>query len=491
MNQMSKPDEDVSAHERRPIQRGATFNSSKYAVAGVDSNYDVDMSADIPYRSRKTLPPVDFGHPRGLAEDPVRDGCYSNFGKGGVRHYRKRMVDGAAAAAHNNLKHCDGGLAPTSGPVRFGHQCTGLGVKSPEGPNQRRVPYLAQRTENFIGCGPLPPEEVKTRKHAQYKSEAPYANHFKDTEYSVTTHNQVFGIGGERRHVEPEDPAKDPRDTSHLFRRAESPPPPKGKEQEYRRSLKVGEFSGQLSPRDRSKDPSWGWNPKPKSHAEAVPDVIGTHVNHTAGQKHRKRPVDPRFEEGDFAGASTDRIRSRVPGKAMVEPTWKVKNTFETVGVTPKDLNPNYKDDPDDPRYRVEAARRAAPKPTHHAGGVSDPNYRINCKKMYPTGRDAHHTDTFQTVGVTPEAMGVPVELQGGGVKPDRPSVPTNRGAGMASEQMAAHRVGRRVTAIGASERMKNTFESVGASMTFVDDSGEPMGEPKKNPATLRTKYFY
>ena len=201
MNQMSKPDEDVSAHERRPIQRGATFNSSKYAVAGVDSNYDVDMSADIPYRSRKTLPPVDFGHPRGLAEDPVRDGCYSNFGKGGVRHYRKRMVDGAAAAAHNNLKHCDGGLAPTSGPVRFGHQCTGLGVKSPEGPNQRRVPYLAQRTENFIECGPLPPEEVKTRKHAQYKSEAPYANHFKDTEYSVTTHNQVFGIGGERRHL--------------------------------------------------------------------------------------------------------------------------------------------------------------------------------------------------------------------------------------------------------------------------------------------------
>ena len=127
----------------------------------------------------------------------------------------------------NNLKHCDGGLAPTSGPVRFGHQCTGLGVKSPEGPNQRRVPYLAQRTENFIGCGPLPPEEVKTRKHAQYKSEAPYANHFKDTEYSVTTHNQVFGIGGERRHVEPEDPAKDPRDTSHLFRRGDSPPPRK------------------------------------------------------------------------------------------------------------------------------------------------------------------------------------------------------------------------------------------------------------------------
>ena len=272
---------------------------------------------------------------------------------------------------------------------------------------------------------------------------------------------------------------------------ARNRPPPKGKEQEYRRSLKVGEFSGQLSPRDRSKDPSWGWNPKPKSHEEAVPDVIGTHVNHTAGQKHRKRPVDPRFEEGDFAGASTDRIRSRVPGKAMVEPTWKVKNTFETVGVTPKDLNPNYKDDPDDPRYRVEAARRAAPKPTHHAGGVSDPNYRINCKKMYPTGRDAHHTDTFQTVGVTPEAMGVPVELQGGGVKPDRPSVPTNRGAGMASEQMAAHRVGRRVTAIGTNERMKNTFDTVGASMTFMDDTGQPMGEPKKNPATLRTKYFY
>ena len=56
---------------------------------------------------------------------------------------------------------------------------------------------------------------------------------------------------------------------------------------------------------------------------------------------------------------------------------------------------------------------------------------------------------------------------------------------------MAAHRVGRRVTAIGTNERMKNTFDTVGASMTFMDDTGQPMGEPKKNPATLRTKYFY
>ena len=63
--------------------------ASKYAVkGGMDAtSYDVDFDGQgvVPQRS-KTVPPVDFGHPRGLAEDPVRPGCYSNFGKGGVRH---------------------------------------------------------------------------------------------------------------------------------------------------------------------------------------------------------------------------------------------------------------------------------------------------------------------------------------------------------------------------------------------------------------------
>ena len=226
-NQMSQPDPDVAPHERRPIQRGVSnAHSSKYAVNGVESNYDVDKTEDIPQRS-KAKPPADFGHPRGFAEDPVREGCYSNFGKGGVRHYRKRQV-GPSASQGNNLKFKEGGLEPDAGDIRYGHQCTGMGTKSPEGPNQRRVPYLAQRQENFRGCGPLPPEPVSVKIPPQYSKHAPFADHFKDTEYSVTTHNQVFGVGGERKHVEPEDPNKNPKDTSHLFRRPESPPPPPG-----------------------------------------------------------------------------------------------------------------------------------------------------------------------------------------------------------------------------------------------------------------------
>lgn len=484
-NQMSQPDPDVAPHERRPIQRGmSNAHSSKYAVNGVESNYDVDKTEDIPQRS-KAKPPADFGHPRGFAEDPVREGCYSNFGKGGVRHYRKRQV-GPSASQGNNLKFKEGGLEPDAGDIRYGHQCTGMGTKSPEGPNQRRVPYLAQRQENFRGCGPLPPEPVSVKIPPQYSKHAPFADHFKDTEYSVTTHNQVFGVGGERKHVEPEDPNKNPKDTSHLFRRPESPPPPPGIEQEYRRSLAMGEYSGQLSPRDRSKDPAWGWNPKPRGADDPIPDVIGTHANHTAGQKHRKRTVDPRFQEGNFAGASTTRIRDRVPSKAMIEPEWKVKNTFATVGVTPRDLNPNMGLEPEDPRYRFEDARRSKPKPAHFAGAISDPNYQINCKKLYPPQRDAHHRDTFDTVGVTPEAMGVPPELQAGGLKLPKPPVPVDRGAGASSEMMAGHRVGKRVTQQGINERTKNTFESVGSAMTFMDDRGRPMGEPVPDPRTRK-----
>ena len=402
-----------------------------------------------------------------------------------MRHYRKRQV-GPSASQGNNLKFKEGGLEPDAGDIRYGHQCTGMGTKSPEGPNQRRVPYLAQRQENFRGCGPLPPEPVSVKIPPQYSKHAPFADHFKDTEYSVTTHNQVFGVGGERKHVEPEDPNKNPKDTSHLFRRPESPPPPPGIEQEYRRSLAMGEYSGQLSPRDRSKDPAWGWNPKPRGTDDPIPDVIGTHANHTAGQKHRKRTVEPRFQEGDFAGASTNRIQDRVPSKAMIEPEWKVKNTFATVGVTPRDLNPNMGLEPEDPRYRFEDARRSKPKPAHFAGAISDPNYQINCKKLYPPQRDAHHRDTFDTVGVTPEAMGVPPELQAGGLKLPKPPVPVDRGAGASSEMMAGHRVGKRVTQQGINERTKNTFESVGSAMTFMDDRGRPMGEPVPDPRTRK-----
>jgi hypothetical protein len=201
----SQPDPDVAPHERRPILRAATGaappgvkpglgsskHSMKYAVAGMEeSSFDVDKSDDIPQRSNAT-PPKNFGHPRGLAEDPVRPGCYSNFGKGGVRHYRKRGAT-TSQTLDNHLQCTDGGLAPTAGPIRYGHQTTGLGSISPEGVTRRRVPYLNQRTENFVGMRYVGGDnhdifghEVRTVLPPGYRApdNAPWANHFDDAKY--------------------------------------------------------------------------------------------------------------------------------------------------------------------------------------------------------------------------------------------------------------------------------------------------------------------
>ena len=46
-----------------------------------------------------------FGHPRGFSEDPIRDNCPSNFGKGGVRHYRRRMAGPISTSLETNLSY--------------------------------------------------------------------------------------------------------------------------------------------------------------------------------------------------------------------------------------------------------------------------------------------------------------------------------------------------------------------------------------------------
>lgn len=506
----SQPVPDVEPHERRPLVRQATDapgqpssnrHSSKYAVGGLEeSSYEVDHSDNIPKRSKAT-PPKDFGHPRGLAEDPVRPGCYSNFGKGGVRHYRKRGST-TSQTLDNHLMCTDGGLAPTAGPVRYGHQTTGLGSISPEGPNQRRVPYLNQRKENFIGClAPLPPEEVRTKYPPGYRppADAPWANHFEDAKYSWTNHNDVFGPGGERRHVIPEDPAKDPKDTSHLFRNPDSPPAPPGKYRSEKPYKAPGEFSERLSPRDRSKAPSWGWNPKPGrgETQESIPDIIGTHQNHTAGKMHRKKHVEPNLDEREYYGASSQRMQAVRPVKKQIEPDWKVRNTFETVGLTPQILNPDMDmHRNEDPRFLKEEQRRQwhqeqYSKPQPHAGAMpAPPVYQTIRRKTYEGERNVHHQDSFATVGLTPEMMGIPREYQAGAPKPGKAPVPVDRSAGAPSEMVQERRVGKKVTQYGIDQRSKNTFDTVGVSMTFMKD-GEPMGEPVKDPRTRDTRKYY
>ena len=330
----SQPDPDVAPHERRPILQaaggpggtGSSKHASKYAMAGMEeTSFDVDSRDKGPQRSSAAAP-AGFGHPRGLAEDPVRPGCYSNFGKGGVRHYRKRGAGAHGGPVDNQLQTTSGGLAPTAGPIRYGHQTTGLGSISPEGITRRRAPYLNQRKENFVGLRFVGTDDSsRDGGHADGKyapghkhttpADAPWANHFDDAKYSWTNHNDVFGPGGERRHVAliPGEltaitGSKDPMDTSHLFRNPESPDgeSTRGKFHTEKQHKALGEYSNQLSPRDRSKPPAWGWNPKlgRNEEIEQIPDVIGTHQNHTAGKLHRKKHTVPDFDEREFRGAS-------------------------------------------------------------------------------------------------------------------------------------------------------------------------------------------
>ena len=246
-----QPGPETAPHERRHGLHAAAGRmggldgvgkpaiASKYAVkGGMDAtSYDVDFDGQgvVPQRS-KTVPPVDFGHPRGLAEDPVRPGCYSNFGKGGVRHYRRR---GGATRTSGDTQpqSLDGALGPTTGPVRYGHRTTtGLGsMLSLEGVSRKRGPYLHQRSENFVGLRFVGTDEPTSASggakhapgHKHASSETPWANHFNDANYTRTNHNDVFGAGGERRHVlaagEQGACSKHPMDTSHLFCESESP----------------------------------------------------------------------------------------------------------------------------------------------------------------------------------------------------------------------------------------------------------------------------
>ena len=103
----SQPVPDVEPHERRPLVRQATgapgenaeppFLQVRRRRAGGVVVRGGPHGRDPPALDGD--PPKDFGHPRGLAEDPVRPGCYSNFGKGacaitasGARRRRRRWT---------------------------------------------------------------------------------------------------------------------------------------------------------------------------------------------------------------------------------------------------------------------------------------------------------------------------------------------------------------------------------------------------------------
>ena len=202
---------------------------------------------------------------------------------------------------------------------------------------------------------------------------------------------------------------------------------------------------------------------------ESIPDIIGTHQNHTAGKMHRKN-VDPALDEREYYGASSQRLQAVRPVKKQIEPDWKVRNTFETVGLTPQILDPNMDmRRNEDPRFLKEEQREAvapgavlAPQP--HAGAIpAPPVYQTIRRKTYEGERNVHHQDSFATVGLTPEMMGIPREYQAGAPKRGKAPVPVNRSAGAPSELVQERRVGKRVTQHGIDQRAKNTFDTAGA----------------------------
>ena len=134
------------ARSASPGAPGSAPSSGGGAKHG-GNNYDVSME---PPRRGHSTPPSGFGHPRGFAEEPIRPGTLSNFGRGGVRHVRK----GGVSVGKDTLAFYEGGLAPSHGPVKFGHESIQNHDEGKGKDNTRKI-AMESRT-NFNGCGPLP-----------------------------------------------------------------------------------------------------------------------------------------------------------------------------------------------------------------------------------------------------------------------------------------------------------------------------------------------
>lgn len=210
----------------------------------------------------------------------------------------------------------------------------------------------------------------------------------------------------------------------------------------------------------------------------SIPDVLGTHDFHNAG-KGRKARANNNLPEGEYAGAKTKTIAGKTPCRKMVKPEWDPSrhNTFETVGATPQHLG-----------LFVQSSKKPSfEPPAHPAGALHDPKFQVNRKKNCMLSTH----NTFNTVGITPQMMGVPVDLQAGGPQPPKPPVSNSEFlAGAPTSSLNSRRVGKREGEYSQRARQMNSSDSVGASMVLVDDKGEPLGEPLRRKETLRPSLY-
>lgn len=392
---------------------------------------------------------AEFSPSRGTAEDTRRHGSVSNFGAGGQRHYRRRMVGQASVSTETTLKFTEGGLGPHRGAILYGHHDI-VGSISPEQPNQRRFPRMMQQGQTFVGMA-LPPADPAPEPPPA--DPYPWADHFLDHSGKMSNRGkddcegENIYFGGQKRHSD-----RDPSDTSHLFTNPDSPSPEQpSKEQRWKRGMAIGRFSPMLRP-----DVALPTGVVP-ALAETSDSVNGRDDNTGFGRRSVGVRVLP---EGIYAGTKSDPRNAEMIGKKMSYPQMTT-NTFESVGMTPKALG--VIDD------RVQSVKF---QPTHYAGGMPVPGKRGLVgprKKAYPNMTK----NTFDSVGITPKALGVPDD-----VDCIRPSMPNDM-AGASTDFLACHRVAKKPGYFSHAAKSQNTFESVGRAMVLLDESGSPLGEPK------------
>ena len=93
-------------------QHGGSQSGSQtgHLKAHGGASYDYSAESDIPRRAQRTQAPPDFGHPRGLIEDPIRPGTWSNFGRKGVRHIKKASPHTYSPSSESCISNQYGGL---------------------------------------------------------------------------------------------------------------------------------------------------------------------------------------------------------------------------------------------------------------------------------------------------------------------------------------------------------------------------------------------
>ena len=134
---------------------------SAHAAHG-NASYDFESRDQGPRRATRTQAPADFGHPRGLKEDPIRPGTLSNFGARGLRHIKKGSPHQFSPSSESHLSNKYGGL---------GEDAEGLILPpgSARRPSENQEKFRRMHENNFDGFAPAPARAGDAEKFSPQK----------------------------------------------------------------------------------------------------------------------------------------------------------------------------------------------------------------------------------------------------------------------------------------------------------------------------------